>query len=174
MSNGREEIGMYERFSLAVMGLAIAACGAGSDLPSPPLVPPSEARAERAGPGSSTVTVGDRLRDLCNLPTPRFRFDRADVGAEARAALDALAQCFVDGPAKQSSMRLIGHADPRGTVTYNFALGQQRAGSVASYLAGRGVPEERMTATSRGELDASGSDEGGWQVDRRVEVVLAE
>ena len=70
-------------------------------------------------------------------------------------------------------MQLVGHTDPRGTDEYNLGLGTRRAESVRTYLQRLGVPATRLGPTTRGELDASGSDEAGWQRDRRVDLQLA-
>ena len=89
-------------------------------------------------------------------------------------SLDALAECFINGPAQGKRMLLVGHADPRGEDEYNFGLGQKRAGAVADYLQGKGLEQGRMDPSSRGELDATGTDEAGWALDRKVEITLAE
>jgi peptidoglycan-associated lipoprotein len=96
------------------------------------------------------------------------------VSADATAALDALARCFISGPLKGKGMRLVGHADPRGEVEYNLALGQQRAGSVSDFIARKGLESGRMATSSRGEFEATGTDEDGWALDRKVEIFLAE
>mgnify|MGYP002260948497 CR=1 FL=1 len=59
-------------------------------------------------------------------------------------------------------------------VAYNIALGQQRAGSVATFLSQKGVSEQRMGTLSKGAFDATGMDENGWALDRKVEVFLAD
>jgi peptidoglycan-associated lipoprotein len=123
----------------------------------------------------SGVKIDDKIIKACgDLPTARFAFDSAEVSADATAALDALARCFISGPLKGKGMRLVGHADPRGEVEYNLALGQQRAGSVGDFLARKGLEASRMATSSRGEFEASGTDEDGWALDRKVEVFLAE
>jgi peptidoglycan-associated lipoprotein len=71
-------------------------------------------------------------------------------------------------------MKLVGHADPRGEVEYNFGLGQERAGSVAEFLKERGVPSSRMVTSSRGEIEATGTEEMSWARDRRVQILLAD
>jgi hypothetical protein len=88
-------------------------------------------------------------------------------------ALDALASCFTEGNGRGKGLKFVGHADPRGQTDYNFALGQRRAGAVAQYVMARGVAEDRVESSSRGELDARGSDEASWQQDRNVEILLA-
>ena len=69
-------------------------------------------------------------------------------------------------------MSLIGRADPRGTEEYNLGLGSRRAHSVHQYLARLGVGAPQLAVTTRGALDATGSDESTWKQDRRVDVQL--
>jgi peptidoglycan-associated lipoprotein len=122
----------------------------------------------------TSITIDPKIAEMCSIPTAHFEFDSSALGASAEQALDALAACFVDGPAAGNAMRLVGHADPRGTEEYNLALGQRRAGSVAGYLGGKGLEEATMETSSRGELDAGGTDEPSWALDRKVEILLAE
>ena len=55
-----------------------------------------------------------------------------------------------------------------------MSLGESRADSVRRYLHDLGVAHERVTASSRGELDAVGTDEAGYALDRRVDIALAD
>ena len=96
------------------------------------------------------------------------------LAARDSGPLDKLAECFKSGPMKGRVMKLVGHADPRGDSDYNMQLGLSRADSVAKYLADQGLEKKQATTTSRGALDASGTDEASWAQDRRVDVVLAE
>jgi peptidoglycan-associated lipoprotein len=123
----------------------------------------------------ASVHIDDRIVRACgDLPTAHFAFDSANVLPDSSYALDALARCFVSGPLKGRSLKLIGHADPRGETEYNLALGHQRAYSVVDILAQRGVELGRMATSSKGEFEASGADESGWARDRKVDVLLAE
>lgn len=124
--------------------------------------------------GASQVSVDPALRKLCDLPTSYFGFDSANVRTDSGKAFDALVACFTDGPARDHRLLIIGHADPRGEEHYNLALGQRRAGSVAMQLEARGMKNNRIETSSRGELDASGEDEPSWAKDRRVELALAD
>ena len=121
----------------------------------------------------ANVHIDPEIQKLCNMPTPNFAFDSANLGAQAEDALEILAKCFIDGKAKDKNMRLVGHADPRGDEDYNLGLGQRRASSVASFLIDKGLSDSRVETSSRGELDASGTDEAGWAEDRRVDIMLA-
>jgi peptidoglycan-associated lipoprotein len=69
-------------------------------------------------------------------------------------------------------MRLVGHADNRGEEDYNMLLGQKRADNVKGAIISLGMSAAKTLTTSRGELDASGSDESTWAKDRRVDIVL--
>jgi len=179
--------------ALAAASTALAA-GCGSDPKPPPrlaaatptsasdaspralgaLTPPP-LRQDTATPSSGSIHIDDKILRACgNLPAAHFAFDSSSVQPEAAATLDALARCFTTGALAGRSMLLIGHTDARGEVEYNIALGQRRAGSVAGYLAGRGLPRARVGTTSRGEFDATGTDDAGWARDRKVDVTLVE
>lgn len=125
-------------------------------------------------PNEGNIVIGPKLKALCEMPTANFAFDSDALSSDAQAALNALAECFTTGKAKGRSMRLVGHTDPRGPDSYNLALGQRRAASVAKYLGDKGLEDDRMESSSRGEDEATGTDEAGWAKDRKVEIVLAD
>lgn len=135
---------------------------------------PAQAQSiQTASESESSVHIDEKIIKACgNLPTAHFAFDSANVLTESAAALDALAQCFVSGPLKNKSLKLVGHADPRGETEYNLALGHQRAYSVLDILAQRGLPLHRMSTSSKGEFEAMGTDEASFARDRKVEVIL--
>jgi peptidoglycan-associated lipoprotein len=194
MHSRRTDAGRPAR--LAFLSLAAAAAmaativGCGSDptpvktadaVASSAAKPPSSAksaepRLDTKSPTSGSIQIEDRILKACgDIPTARFAFDSASIGPEAQGALDALARCFVSGPLKGSKgLRLIGHADARGETDYNLALGQKRAGSVAEYLATKGLVKSRMETLSKGAFEATGTDEEGWARDRKVDVALAD
>lgn len=121
----------------------------------------------------SSVHVDDAIVAACSdIPVAHFAFDSSSLGAQAESALDALVRCFTTGKLRGRAMRLTGLADPRGELDYNLGLGQRRAGSVARYLGEKGLERGRVQTTSRGALDATGTDEEGWARDRRVDVTL--
>jgi peptidoglycan-associated lipoprotein len=147
---------------------------AGNNIAPPPAPTGDDANKSGADDDSSNVRIDDKIKNMCNLPEAHFGFDSASVSASAKTMLDKLAECFISGPAKGMNMKIVGHADPRGETEYNFALGQRRAGSVATYLTKAGLEDGRLEASSRGELEATGSDDAGWAKDRRVEILLDE
>jgi peptidoglycan-associated lipoprotein len=70
-------------------------------------------------------------------------------------------------------MNLVGRADPRGGDEYNLVLGGSRGDNVKSHLVDQGMDPDHISSASRGEMDATGTNEAGWVQDRRVDVKLA-
>jgi peptidoglycan-associated lipoprotein len=132
-------------------------------------------RDDMATPTSGSIHIDDKIVKACgNLPTPHFAFDSANLRSPAKDALDALATCFTTGPLKGKGLKLVGHADPRGDIDYNLGLGHKRAGSVVEYLSSKGVAKDQLDTSSKGEFEATGTDEEGWAQDRKVEIFLSE
>lgn len=136
--------------------------------------PPSVDKDTKVSPG---IAMSGDLAAMCNIkaPTstsPKFDFDKDELTPDDRAVLDQLATCLTSGAAKGKAVSLIGRADPRGTEEYNLGLGSRRAHSVSQYLGRLGVGDPQMTVSTRGALEATGTDESGWRQDRRVDVQL--
>jgi len=139
--------------------------------------PPNVTGDTKVSPG---LAVSKDLVELCGIkPTttttgsnPKFEYDKDELTSDDRAVLDQLATCLTSGALKGKAVALIGRADPRGTEEYNLGLGSRRAHSVSQYLGRLGVGEPQMAVTTRGALDATGTDEAGWRDDRRVDVQL--
>jgi len=130
-----------------------------------------------AVPGGD-VRVSDDLARVCGIDfndvatAPKFDFDESSLVAQDRSVLNQVAACVTTGPLKGRALELVGRADPRGEVEYNMALGEHRAGSASAYLAALGVDKAKLEDTSRGKLDATGTDAAGWARDRRVDILL--
>jgi peptidoglycan-associated lipoprotein len=147
-----------------------ARAGAANATPVPALTQKPDASATR-----SSVVIEERILRACgDIPSAHFAFDSSQIQPDAASALDALGRCFGAGPLAGKSLRLVGHADPRGETEYNLGLGQRRAGSLGAYLTTHGISPSHLTMTSRGAFDATGTDEEGWARDRRVDVLLVD
>ncbi|HEY3665993.1 MAG TPA: OmpA family protein [Polyangiaceae bacterium] len=126
-------------------------------------------------PRQGTVQIALEIRKACGISDQDayFAFDSSKLEAGDKGVLQRVADCFESGPLAGRSMHLVGNADPRGTEEYNMVLGGARADTVKSFLHRDGLPDSRMATTSRGELDARGTDEASWAKDRRVDLKLA-
>jgi peptidoglycan-associated lipoprotein len=128
---------------------------------------------------SPNVAVSSDVARQCSLrfnstpQAPKFDFDRFELLPEDREVLEQVATCLTTGPLHGHTVQLVGRADPRGTEEYNLGLGTQRADSVRAYLQRLGVSTHQLSETTRGALDATGTDEAGWRLDRRVDLQLA-
>jgi peptidoglycan-associated lipoprotein len=127
---------------------------------------------------SPHLSVSEELAAACNLDfndigsAPKFDFDGSTLVAQDDDVLSRIAKCVITGPMAGRALQLVGRADPRGEGDYNMALGQRRATSVQVYLSGLGVDGSKLALSSRGNVDATGIDESGWQRDRRVDILL--
>jgi peptidoglycan-associated lipoprotein len=182
---------MSGKISLAALALVgLASCADKKAVP-PPKSPVTLTQGEVTGPaaGASPISPGvdasvstsglhvsDAISRACNLPRPEvkshFDFDSAEIGVDDRELLAAVAKCLTEGPLRGRSVSLVGRADARGEDEYNMSLGGTRSESVRRYMHDLGVQKEHLNATSRGELDATGTDEASWAQDRRVDIDL--
>ena len=135
--------------------------------PAPPVaaLPPAPAPDPLAG---DLASVNRHLREQGLLADVLFDYDRHELRLDARRQLDAIAGFLKEHP--EFEVALDGHADERGTVEYNLALGQERAVSARSYLDSRGVVQGRLQAKSYGKERplCTESQESCWQQNRRV------
>jgi peptidoglycan-associated lipoprotein len=161
--------------TLMVVGLVMGACSKKQ----PPVQPPAPAATPT--PTQTQAT-----------PTP-VRDDNAEREAEMRRAMSVLEQLvffdYDDSTIRTDAqealaakvpflranagirMRIEGHADDRGSVEYNLALGMRRANAVKEYLAGFGLDASRFDTQSFGEDRplVQGSTESAWSQNRRAE-----
>jgi OOP family OmpA-OmpF porin len=80
-----------------------------------------------------------------------FGFDRADLDANAVAALDGMLD---KATGNVKAVRLTGHADRIGTEDYNLDLSLRRATAVADYLAEqRGIDPQKTEIRGQGESE---------------------
>jgi peptidoglycan-associated lipoprotein len=163
-------------------GFALVACSSNkpktTTLPPPAATATADAEPAAAAPATAHVGVSDDLAKKCQLQfgnpvqAPKFDYDEFQLMSDDRALLEQVATCLTKGPLKDQPVRLVGRADPRGTEEYNLGLGSRRATTVREYLQRLGVSGNQLSQTTRGDLDANGSDETSWRSDRRVDLEL--
>ena len=138
----------------------------------PPRPDPQKSATSPSLDVSEAVTRDCQLRIASRFEAPRFDYDEDALQPQDREVLEQIALCLTKGPLRGKQVQLIGRADPRGTEEYNLALGSRRAESVSAFLERLGVSDAQVDLTTRGATDAAGTDEIGWQQDRRVDLQL--
>jgi peptidoglycan-associated lipoprotein len=133
----------------------------------------SIARA-RAAAGADAARLAEAgARALAILEeTVHFDYDDSTIRADAQESLARKVPVLRANPGVR--MRVAGHADERGSVEYNLALGMRRANAVRDYLAGFGIDASRFETISMGEdmpLDPR-SNEQAWALNRRAEFAV--
>lgn len=107
-----------------------------------------------------------------DFPPPKFAYESPELAQDAKKTLQRLAACLTTGTLKGAHVLLVGHCDARGEYEFNMSLGAERAEGAKKLLESLGVPENIIDTSSRGKLDAVGTDEAGWANDRRVDVEI--
>ncbi|MBV4476081.1 OmpA family protein [Pseudomonas sp. B2M1-30] len=127
-----------------------------------PQYPVTEKAAEPA-PQTEVITLNDAGNVL-------FDFDKSNLTPAAKSQLDGLMDKLRN--ADVVSIKVIGHTDSKGSDSYNQALSERRASSVAEYLLSQGLAPDKLTSEGRGEREPvadNNTDEGRAQ-NRRVEL----
>jgi peptidoglycan-associated lipoprotein len=127
----------------------------------PPMVIKEEKRQE---PGALTLEKEGEY-----LTAVYFDFDKYDLRADARAALDENLEILKKNPGLK--LELEGHCDEIGTEEYNISLGWKRAEAVREFLVKSGIERERFATVSYGKMRPAslGFDETARSKNRRVE-----
>jgi peptidoglycan-associated lipoprotein len=164
-----------------VVMILLGGCGGDEKPPAAPVAemtaPAVQPEPEKPGdvPTQAQISISDDIKKACGLTDDEafFSFNSAKVGGQEHGILAKVAKCFDSGPLAGKNMRLVGHADPRGESEYNMTLGGRRADNVKSYISSQGLADGRIQTTSRGAMDATGTDEASWAKDRRVDMTIA-
>jgi outer membrane protein OmpA-like peptidoglycan-associated protein len=131
----------------------------------------AELRARTSGTDVQVTRRGDDL--ILTIPASLGFAYKSDVVApgfqplldQIAAVLKAYDHGFVD---------IYGHTDATGSDAYNQHLSEQRAASVAAYLASHGVNPARLATTGFGKAQpiASNDTPDGQAANRRVEIKI--
>lgn len=104
-----------------------------------------------------------------------FEFDKYEmqniVNTEELARLDDYIADVRATPADEY-LTVVGHTDIKGSESYNYELGLNRATSVRDYMIQQGIPADRIApAESRGKLDMLADFSPDSVFQRRVKIV---
>jgi outer membrane protein OmpA-like peptidoglycan-associated protein len=105
------------------------------------------------------------------IPFPR---NSNEMPPEALETLSEIAEVLIYYPG--ISIRIVGYTDTSGVESYNKSLSRFRANIVKSYLVGKGVEREQITAVGMGAQNPIGENQTsrGRKINRRVEIALNE
>lgn len=137
-----------------------------------PTIPPRVGEMPKTSPGAAAGGEYKRAPATVIEPALRtvyFEFDRARLTDEAKDTLRENALWLREHVEIEAQLQ--GHCDERGTVEYNFNLGQRRADAVKMFLVNLGVSPTRVHTISYGEERPAvpGQNEEDWRLNRRVE-----
>lgn len=106
------------------------------------------------------------------LKTVYFDFNSAGLSNDTKDALNNNATFLKSNSSVK--VQVEGHADERGGVQFNLALGEKRAKGVREYLIGQGVEAARISTISLGKEKpvSFGHDEESWSKNRRANFVI--
>jgi outer membrane protein OmpA-like peptidoglycan-associated protein len=124
---------------------------------------------------SNVLLRGHRAAEVVSVPIPiNFYTDETRFTPTGERALQELAEAVQEQQVR--TLRLVGHADPRGTPQHNMDLSRRRVEAVRDELRRRGIGADIMIdwkGAQRpfdvGVLPYKPSQEEIWQLDRRVE-----
>lgn len=127
---------------------------------------------DTAIPGAEVERVGEGIKLVLNENAVRFDTGKATLTSTATANLDKLVTVFNSYP--DTDIVIYGYTDSTGSVERNQTLSEQRAASVKSYLASKGIKSARFTVTGMGVADpiASNDTAEGRAQNRRVEFAI--
>lgn len=108
------------------------------------------------------------------LKTVYFDFNSSAIAGGTQEALNNNAEFLKTNATVR--VQVEGHADERGSVQFNLALGEKRAKGVREYLISQGVAGNRITTISLGKEKpvSFGHDEESWSKNRRANFVVTE
>ena len=127
-----------------------------------PQYPPSQPAPE---PQPAVISLDDQGQVM-------FAFNSADLTTGSQQRLQSLLPRLNE--LGVSRIRVVGHTDNVGSASYNQALSERRAASVAEYLISQGMAPQKVTSEGRGASEpvAENDTEEGRAHNRRVDLHL--
>jgi outer membrane protein OmpA-like peptidoglycan-associated protein len=127
---------------------------------------------EQAIPGAEVERIGEGIKLVLGENAVRFDTNKSTLTPTAKANLDKLVSVFQSYA--DTDIMIYGYTDSTGSVEYNKTLSEQRAASVKTYLASKGLVGDRFKTVGMGINDPIATNETpeGRSQNRRVEFAI--
>ncbi len=127
---------------------------------------------QTALPGAQVERVGEGIKLTLGENSVRFDTSKSTLTPTAKANLERLVPVFKEYA--DTDIVIYGYTDSSGSIDFNQTLSEQRAASVKSYLAAKGLSTNRFTTTGLGIADpiATNDTAEGKSLNRRVEFAI--
>nr|MEC9417695.1 OmpA family protein [Pseudomonadota bacterium] len=134
---------------------------------------------DREGAASPPPPVGGSSETASSAPLPTidmeilFDYNSASLRPDQAAKITELSRILSQDKFKNYRFLLLGHTDAKGSAQYNLALSQQRAQTVAGFVAAwGGLSEQRVLASGMGASRLKDQSDPYGEQNRRVQLVL--
>lgn len=172
------------KITMALAAALAVACGGNPEPPEPLPQTGDDEGAPRTeipdrAPEESTAGADDAARReavrraMEDLSAPvYFGYDQFSIEGDARDVLRRKADIL--RASQPVRLRIEGHADERGSIEYNLALGLRRATAARDFLAGFGIAVSRLEVASFGEEQPADprQNEAAYARNRRAEFTV--
>ena len=117
-------------------------------------------------------TIDAKIEDVINVQNIHFKLNSSQLISDSFSELDKLAAFLKNR--LSIKIKIEGHTDSSGELTYNQSLSLDRAKSVRDYLLSKGISNSRLAVEGKGALlpITSNDVEEGRELNRRVEITI--
>ena len=132
-----------------------------------------KALASEVQNGSITIDkLADHALRVTMTAQTAFDFDSSTIKPGFQPTMDRIANVFVRYG--KTHLTVVGHTDNVGAADYNQSLSERRARAVEGYLQSKGIIDQRVVSTGKGESAprVGNTSEEGRRLNRRVEIII--
>lgn len=122
------------------------------DFANPQQVSEEVSRSKLADSDLNAIPSAESLSNSMFVPDRiSFGFDSAVIHSSQKEILDAQIAFIQENIALIKRIKIAGYADQRGTIEYNYALGERRANAVKKYFVSKQIPANLIEVISYGK-----------------------
>jgi peptidoglycan-associated lipoprotein len=122
-------------------------------------------------PSAESISITEFIPDRVG-----FDLDKSDVSNSQKQILDAQIKFIKENMKDIKKIRVSGYCDERGSIEYNYALGERRANYIKKYFVKNNIPSEIIQTVSYGKevVLVEGSFEEAYRQNRTGKITLCE